>query len=62
MMANGRSQCEDCEHYDYSEYTESYECNVSLDEDEYARYAARQSKGCPYYKPYDEYKTVRKQN
>ncbi|MBR5453503.1 MAG: hypothetical protein IKV54_05420 [Clostridia bacterium] len=58
----GRVQCEDCEHYDYDEFTDSYECNVSLDEDEYEKYVSRRVKSCPYYRHYDEYKMVRKQN
>ena len=61
-MAGQRSLCEDCEHYDYDEVTDTYECNVNLDEDEYEKYVSGRIKSCPYYRHYDEYKLVRKQN
>ena len=57
-----KNQCEDCEHYDYDEYTDEYVCTMNLDEDEYVRYLTKDRRGCPYYRQYDEYKTVRKQN
>lgn len=56
------TNCESCVYYDYDEYQEDYICTVNLDEDEYARFNAGQNKDCPYYKFYDEYKTVQKQN
>ena len=54
--------CESCMYYDYNEDDDVYECTMSLDEDEYLHFISRRSDGCPYYKFYDEYKTVQKQN
>ena len=54
--------CEFCEHYCYDDEDEVYYCDVSLDEDEMARYLSGGSKGCNYFKRYDEYKLVEKQN
>lgn len=59
---NNGSNCESCVYYDYDDLTEMYICTVNLDEDEYAKYSAGQYKDCPYYKFYDEYKMVQKQN
>ena len=57
-----QSKCESCEYYDYDEYMESYGCTMSLDEDEYARFMQGRTAECPYFKFYDEYKSVQKQN
>jgi len=56
------TNCEDCVHYDYNEETDCYECNENLDEDELVRFLKGDSGNCPYYRYYDEYKFVRKQN
>ena len=56
------SNCDTCEYYDYDEYTDTYACMMNLDEDEFAKFTAKQYKECPYYKFYDEYKLVQKQN
>lgn len=55
-------QCESCVYYDYDEESEMYVCMKELDEDEYERFTQSRTADCPYYKLYDEYKTVRKQN
>lgn len=55
-------KCESCEHYDYDELTETYQCCMSLDEDEHIRFMQRRTNECPYFKFYDEYKSVQKQN
>ena len=55
-------RCEDCVYYDIDEEYEEYVCTLSLDEDEMERFMTRKNKGCPYYKFYDEYKSVQKQN
>lgn len=57
-----KAKCEYCEYYDYDEYTDSYYCTVSLDEDEKERFLKGFTKECPYYKFYDEYKSVQHQN
>lgn len=54
-------RCEDCEFFDYDEEFDTYSCQLSLDEDEFAAYVGRQMGGCPYYRYYDEYKSVHKQ-
>ena len=61
MKAKGASNCESCEFYDYDEYLDAYVCSVSLDEDEMVNFLGKNTKGCPYYRFYDEYKSVHKQ-
>ena len=58
---NAASNCESCEFYDYDEYLDAYVCSVSLDEDEMVNFLGKNTKGCPYYRYYDEYKSVHKQ-
>ena len=57
----GASCCEDCQFYDYDEYTEEYSCTLSLDEDEMVDFLGGDTRGCKYYRHYDEYKSVNKQ-
>lgn len=54
-------RCEDCEFYDYDEDVEAYVCQVNLDEDEMISFVSGQTGRCPYYRYYDEYKSVHKQ-
>ena len=64
-MANTAKQaanCESCVFYDYDEDYEEYTCTMSLDEDEMVRYLSGNTRSCPYYRFYDEYKSVQKQN
>lgn len=56
------SCCETCANLVYDEEREEYYCDVSMDEDDMARFLRGNTKGCPYYDFYDEYKIVRKQN
>ena len=56
------SNCEMCVNYIYDEDYECYCCLVNLDEDEMVRYLAGRFQSCPYYRFYDEYKSVQKQN
>lgn len=56
------SNCETCEFYIYDDELCDYVCSVSLDEDDMADYLNRQTKNCNYYRYYDEYKSVQKQN
>ncbi len=60
-MKKGATSCESCQYYDYDEYTDSYYCTLNLDEDEMSHFLAGNTKGCKYYKFYDEYKSVQKQ-
>ena len=54
--------CESCEYFDYDEEIGDYVCKIDLDEDEYLDYLTKKNDSCPYYKYYDEYKSVQKQN
>ena len=56
-----KANCESCQYYEYDEYTDSYGCSVSMDEDEMAGYVSGMTRDCKYYKFYDEYKSVQKQ-
>ena len=61
-MAKGNAQnCESCEFYDYDEYLDAYVCSMSLDEDEMVNFLSKNTGTCPYYRFYDEYKSVHKQ-
>lgn len=53
--------CESCEFYDYDEELDAYVCDVRLDEDEMGDFLGRNTGSCPYYRFYDEYKSVHKQ-
>lgn len=53
--------CESCEFYDYDEDEEAYVCTVDLDQDDMQRFLSGQTFRCPYYRFYDEYKSVHKQ-
>ena len=57
-----KASCDSCEFYEYDEMTDSYGCNLSLDEDEMINFLSRDTGRCPYYRYYDEYKSVQKQN
>ncbi|MCQ2414193.1 MAG: DUF6472 family protein [Clostridia bacterium] len=55
------ANCESCEFYDYDEDSDTYSCQLSLDEDEMVEFLAGHTRECPYYRYYDEYKSVHKQ-
>lgn len=55
------SRCESCEFFDADDF-EGEQCMLSLDEDEFADFLCRNTGACPYYRFYDEYKSVQKQN
>ena len=57
----GDGCCESCEFYDYDEFLDAYYCKVNLDQDDRERYQTGTNKFCPYYRFYDEYKSVQKQ-
>ena len=54
--------CEHCLYYDYDEDVEDMVCIMNLDEDEYASMLQGKKNRCPYFRFYDEYKSVQKQN
>ena len=55
-------RCEDCLYYDYDEEYEDNVCRMDFDEDEAVRYMTSGKSHCPYFRFYDEYKSVQKQN
>ena len=61
-MKKVATNCEECANYIYDDESECYCCDVNLDEDEMIRFLGHPYSSCPYYKFYDEYKTVQKQN
>lgn len=54
--------CEHCVYFVYDEEADADFCNLSLDEDEEGKFLSSGSRYCPWFRRYDEYKTVRKQN
>ena len=56
-----KAACESCEFYQYDEYTDSYCCSLSLDEDEMNDFLGLNTGACQYYRYYDEYKSVQRQ-
>ena len=58
---NNAGTCESCVFYDYDEEYEVYECRVNLDQDELSRFLEGRTAACPFYRYYDEYKSVHKQ-
>lgn len=65
-MENKESQCLDCLYYDVpAEEPEGEPCctlQYHMDEDERAAQLQNRRSSCPYYRRYDEYTSVRKQN
>ena len=61
MAKKGDGNCESCEFYDYDEYLDAYVCDLRLDEDEMVNFLSGNTRSCPYYRFYDEYKSVHKQ-
>lgn len=60
-MKRGAANCESCQFYQYDDYTDSYTCSLSLDEDEMASFVNGMTRDCKYYRYYDEYKSVQTQ-
>lgn len=56
-----KASCDSCEFYEYDETTDTYGCNLNLDEDEMVEFLGGMTRECPYYRYYDEYKSVHKQ-
>lgn len=53
--------CETCVFYNYDEEYDVYECRVNLDQDELSRFLSGRTGDCPFYRFYDEYKSVQRQ-
>ena len=61
-MANKvTARCEDCIYFDFDEDYDDYICTQSLDEDELVLRRRDGARSCPYFRLYDEYKSVQKQ-
>ena len=56
------TNCDSCVYYDYNEDDDMFECRVDLDEDEFLAFMTKKTQNCPYYKFYDEDKSVQQQN
>lgn len=54
--------CENCVNYVYDDENDCYGCDARLDEDEMMHFLTHQTKNCPYFRFYDEYSIVRRQN
>ncbi|MBQ8140531.1 MAG: hypothetical protein IJ038_02415 [Clostridia bacterium] len=61
MKEGKTANCESCVFYDYDEYLEANVCTVNLDQDEMSGFLSGRTRQCPYYRFYDEYKSVHKQ-
>ncbi len=57
-----KTKCEECMYYEFDEETETYGCIINLDEDEAQRFMEGTLETCSYFRFYDEYKMVKKQN
>ena len=49
------TSCDTCCNYIYDEEYDCYECDVSMDEDEMARFLSQTRFECPYYRSDNEY-------
>ena len=58
------ADCEHCAYYAYDEECGEYVCDAAfvIDEDEAARMHMQEKQQCPFFRFYDEYKLVQKQN
>ena len=55
------ASCESCEFFVYDEDAGCESCSLSLDEDEMVNFLQQNTSDCPYYRFYDEYKSVQRQ-
>ena len=56
------NRCEECDYCDYDEETDTYECLMALDMDEYERFLSSGRNRCPFFRVRNEYHTVHRQN
>ena len=57
-----KTSCDNCVYYDFDDELDYYICMMNLDQDEMEQFVNYSFDNCPYFKLYDEYKTVKKQN
>ena len=55
-----KNRCECCLYYEFDEEFGFMACSLTLDEDE-AREVGHPGSACPYFRWYDEYKSVQRQ-
>ncbi len=56
------NRCESCMYYDYDEDYDVYTCELDLDQDDMENFLTSNTSECPYYRFYNEYISVRRQN
>lgn len=56
------TSCDTCMYFDYDEASDCDVCTLDLDEDEMVDFMTGHASSCPYYRYYNEYKSVQKQN
>lgn len=61
MSNKNAANCESCVFFDYDEDLDANVCTVNLDQDEMEGFISGRTRQCPYYRFYDEYKSVHKQ-
>lgn len=57
-----KTNCDSCVYCVYDDEYNYYECTINLDQDEMEKFITNTYYSCPYFRFYDEYKTVKKQN
>lgn len=57
-----KTNCDNCVYYDFDDDLDYYTCMMNLDQDEMEKFVSYTLNNCPYFRLYDEYKTVKKQN
>ncbi len=62
MSTNHPISCEDCVFFDEVDEYGTMDCTLNLDQDEVYQATVQNQNSCRYYRPYDEYKSVQKQN
>ena len=62
LQKNTPTPCETCAYYDIIDDDGTMGCVVDVDEDDLYRERSDTRAECPFYKFYDEYKSVQKQN
>ncbi len=60
--ARQEKSCQSCVWFDYDELYGEEVCRADLDEDEMGDFLSGRTSGCPMYRFYDEYVSVRRQN
>ena len=62
MSEQIKAVCEQCLYYDFDEELGTEVCQMPMDQDEMSDWLSMEEKRCPYFRFYDEYKSVQRQN